>query len=107
MSAVTFTPGLYYRHLSQPGERTLFLVYDVENYPVAVPLGNNEIVYCEEIVRRSGGKGRGLYAKLLNKRGEHEVVLYHRVSKNHIGSGDWEEVNPMVVLALAIDLPIG
>jgi hypothetical protein len=107
MSAVTFTPGIYYRHLCAAGESTLFLVYDVENYPVAVPLGNNEIVYCAEIVRRSGGKGRGLYAKLLSKRGEHEAVLYHRVSKNHIGSGDWEEVNAMVVLALVDDLPFG
>ncbi len=107
MGAVTFMPGLYYRHLSQPGESTLFLVYDVENYPVAVPLGNNEIVYCDAIVRRQGGKGRGLYARLLNKRGEHEVVLYHRVSRNHIGAGDWEEVNPMVVLALCENLPFG
>lgn len=105
MSAVEFTPGIYYRHLSQSGESTLFLLWDVENSPVAVPLGHNEIVYCEAIVHRTGRKGRGLYAKLLNKRGGHEVVLYHRVSKNHIGSGDWEEVNAMMVLALVDDLP--
>ena len=84
----------------------MFFLQDVEKYPVAVPLGHNEIVLCVDIVRRSGGKGRGLYAKLLHKRCDWEVVLYHRVSKNRIGSGDWEEVNEMMVLALADDLPV-
>lgn len=89
---------------------------DVENYNVAVPLGNNEIVLCTEIVFRSGGwRGRGLYAKLLSQRGYAPLAgrdaipivatLYHRVSRNHIGSGNWEEVNAMVVLALADQIP--
>lgn len=105
MSAVTFTPGVYYQHLCVPPNWTVFYIQDVENYPVAVPLGNEEFVLCAEIVRRTGGRGRGLYAKLLHKRGEHDVVLYHRVSKNHIGSGNWEEVNAMLCLALADVLP--
>lgn len=108
--AVTFTPGVYYRHLCAPDYVTLFKVSDVENYGVAVSLRHNEIVLCTDIVFRSGGRGRGLYAKLLSRRlgGSTEIVatIYHRVSKNHIGSGSWEEVNEMMVLALADKIPI-
>lgn len=101
MSAVTFTPGTYYRCLSP----ITFYIQDVEDYPVAVPLGKNEVVVCEDIVFRTGGRGRGRYVKLHNRRGGRDVVLYHRVSRNNIGSGNWEELNPMIVLALAPELP--
>jgi hypothetical protein len=115
MSATTFKPGVYYRHVCPFDHSTLYKVSDVEDYSVCVPLGNNEIVLCTEIVHRSGGQGRGLYAKLLSHRGFAPLpgrepvavvaTIYHRVSKNHIGSGNWEEVNAMMVLALADQIP--
>jgi len=116
VSATTFTPGVYYRHLCLPDSVTLFLLPDVENYSVCVPLANNEIVLCTEIVHRNGGRGQGLYAKLLSQRGYAPLAgrdpipvvatIYHRVSRNHIGSGNWEEVNSMVILALADQIPV-
>lgn len=102
MAAVSFKPGVFYECIGE----TLFLIPDVENYSVAVPLSAGEFVLCEDIVFRKGGRGRGRYAKLRNQRGPHNVVLYHRVSKNNIGSGDWEEMNEMMVLALADVLPL-
>jgi hypothetical protein len=105
VSAVTWTPGVYYRHLCTRGSTTFFGVTDVENWATCVPLGPDEIVLCVDIVKRKGGKGRGRYAKLLHTRGGREVVLYHRVSRNNIGSGNWEEVNAMMVLALADQIP--
>jgi hypothetical protein len=84
----------------------LFLIPDVENYSACVPLAQGDYVLCEAIVFRTGGKGRGRYAKLRNQRGEHNVILYHRVSKNNIGSGDWDVMNEMMVLALASVLPL-
>jgi len=104
MTAVTFTPGVFY----ECNQETMIPVQDVEDYPVAVPLRAGDVVYCEDVVFRKGGKGRGRYAKLRNRRSDHypAVVIYHRVSKNNIGSGDWEEINAMMVLALADVLPL-
>lgn len=103
--AVQFTPGTFYRSLST----TLIVHPDVEDYPVAVPLSVGSVVLCEDIVFRKGGRGRGYYAKLLSYRGEDHprVVCYHRVSKNRIGSGSWEVLNEMEVLAMASVLPLG
>jgi hypothetical protein len=104
MPAVSFEPGAFYECNSS----TTIPVGDVENYPVCVPLRKGDVVWCEDIVFRKGVRGRGLYAKLRNRRGKDwpNVVLYHRVSKNHIGSGDWDEMNEMMVLALADVLPL-
>ena len=104
MTAVVWVPGTFY----ECREETTFYIEDVENYPVAVPLKNGDVVWCKEIVHRKGGRGRGRYAKLLHHRGEHHprVVLYHRVSSFDRGAGDWEELNEMLVLALADTLPL-
>jgi hypothetical protein len=101
MAAVSFAPGVFYECKG----RTEFLAADVEQCRLHV-LQDGDHVRCSEIVFRKGGRGRGLYAKLHYKRKKTKLVLYHRVSKNHIGSGDWEELNEMVVLALAADLPL-
>jgi hypothetical protein len=97
----------YYRHKCRPGNPLLFTVQDVENYPVAVPLSRDDIVYCDGFVTREGSKGRGRYARLLTHRGgEHDkVVLFYRVSRNNRGQASWQELNPMLVIALADEIP--
>jgi hypothetical protein len=104
MAAVSFTPGAFYHSLST----TFIPVTDVEDYPTCLSLGGNDVIWCERIVFRKGARGRGHYAKCRVRRSEHypSVVFYHRVSKNRIGAGDWEEVNEMMVLALADVLPL-
>jgi hypothetical protein len=99
---VKFVPGNYYRLLTPPGTHFFFGAEDVENWGgVCVPLRNGEIVVCTSIGRRR----RGRFAKLLHQRDGRRVVLYLRVSKNHIPSGTWEPLNPLEVLALADSLP--
>jgi len=106
VSAITFRVGQYYRCLA---DKT-FTVNHVDDYPVAVPLSKGAYVYCESIsyMKRPGDVGRHRYAKLLtcrDKKYHPRVVLYLIVSKNNIGSGTWEEVPEMMVLALADELP--
>jgi hypothetical protein len=102
MSAVTWTPGVYYQVLDSS---TSFGASDVENWPCCVPLFANEVVLCVSLVHRKGANGRGRYAKLLHRRDGRDVVLYHRVSRNNIGSGSWAELNAMMVLAMTGDIP--
>ena len=101
VAAVTFTAGVFY----ECNGKTAFLKTDV------VPNGGfdlapGDLVRCSEIVFRQGGKGRGRYAVLHYACGKISLTLYHRVSRNNIGSGDWEELNEMAVLALADVLPL-
>ena len=98
--AVQFTPGSFYVCKS----KTQFRPGDVEGSRNPVALKPGTPVRCSTIVHRSGMNGRGDYAKLHVRLGRTDVVLYHRVSKNRIGSGTWEEMNDMMVLALADDL---
>jgi len=101
MSAQVFERDTFYECRSN----LVFRKKDVE-YGNQYVLLRSHIVLCEDIVFRNGGEGRGYYAKLRHRSAVgHEVVVYHRVSKNRIGRGDWEEANPMVVLALADQLP--
>ena len=104
MAAVQFTPGVYYHATST----TVIPEGDVEDYPTCLALGCDDVIWCQDIVFRRGTKGRGYYAKCRVRRGEHHpsVVFFHRVSKNRIGSGDWEKLNDMMVLALADVLPL-
>jgi len=97
VSAVTFTPGVFYECKG----RTDFLKKDVKPSDAGFALKPGDWLRCSEIVFRTGGKGRGHYAKLHYKWGDGDLILFHRVSRNHIGSGSWEEVNEMMVLALA------
>jgi hypothetical protein len=104
--AVAFKPGLYYRCLSPK----TFLVSHVDDYPVAIPLSKGSYVYCESIsyMKRPGDIGRRRYARLITCRDKvhhPRVALYLIVSKNNIGSGTWEELPEMMVLALADELP--
>lgn len=106
MSAVSFRPGAFYKCL---GHKT-FYVNHVEDYPTALALCDGDYVYCESIsyMKRRGDIGRHRYAKLLTCRDKvhhPRVALYLIVSKNNIGSGTWEEVPEMMVLALADELP--
>jgi len=100
-----FVPDRCYIHRCQDPVGVLIPVTDVENWDVAVPLGDGDLVWCEDIVFRKGGKGRGWYAKFAHLRGGRTVVLYHRVSRNHIGSGNWEELNAMMALACIDQIP--
>lgn len=101
MAAVVFRPGVFYECKSA----TSFRYTDVvPNRPFA--LAPTDRVRCSGIVFRRGGKGRGRYAVLHYKGMSGSFTLYHRVSKNNIGSGDWEELNEMTVIALADDLPL-
>jgi len=101
MAAVAFAPGVFYECKG----RTDFRKVDVVPNG-AFDLAPGDLVRCSDVVFRRGGKGRGRYAKLHYRWGEKDLVLYHRVSKNNIGSGDWEELNEMMVLALADVLPL-
>ena len=97
MGAVTFTPGTFYECKG----RIEFVKKDVEPFNTGLTLKPGDYLRCSKIVFRSGSKGRGHYAKLHYRWGQSNLVLYHRVSKNRIGSGSWEEMNEMMVLALA------
>ena len=101
MSAVSFTPGVFYEC---KGKTNFFKTDVVPNGEFDLHPGDR--VRCSEIVFRRGGKGRGRYAVLHYKRGKVCLTLYHRVSGNNIGSGDWEELNEMEVVALADVLPL-
>jgi hypothetical protein len=35
-----------------------------------------------------------------------DIILYHRLSKLKRGPGEWREVNPMLVIAKADELPV-
>lgn len=84
-AATTFKVDRFYRALTRNG---------------SVPKG--ALVRCANITWRLGPNGRGLYAMLhLSDR-----VVPHRVSRNYIGSGSWEELNEMEVLALADVAPL-
>lgn len=96
--------GFIHRCLGH-GLGVLIPVTDVEHWAVAVPLLDGDVVWCEDIVFRSGGRGRGRYAKFLHLRDDKTVTLYHRVSRNNIGSGNWEELNAMMTLALVDQIP--
>jgi hypothetical protein len=101
MAAVQFAPGVFYECKG----KTEFSKVDV------VPNGgfdlkDGDLVRCSEIIHRRGGKGRGRYAVLHYTCGKKSLVLYHRVSKFNRGSGDWEELNEMMVVALADVLPL-
>lgn len=101
MAAVQFEAGVFYECMG----RTAFSKVDV------VPNGEFDLcpgdyVRCSEIVHRRGGKGRGRYAVLHYKSGKRSLILYHRVSRFNRGSGDWEELNEMMTLALADVLPL-
>ena len=94
MTALVLKPDTYYRVLSRKLDMGHLDLY------------REDIVLCTEIVHRSHGyRGRGRYATLLHLRDGQNVVLRHRVSSYGRGSGNWEEVNPMMVLALADQLP--
>ena len=97
----------YYEYVCVPGNPMVFDIQDVDNYPVAVPLGHKDVVFCDGFITRDGSRGRGRYAKLLtNRGGEHDrVVLYYRVSRNNRGQAAWRHLNPMLVLASAEKLP--
>jgi hypothetical protein len=78
---------------------------DVENSG-EFKLSRGSIVLCTQIISaRKGEKGRGRYARLLVRRGENDIVLFHRLSRYSRGAGQWREVNPMVVVATADQLP--
>lgn len=102
--AVVFEPGLYYELRSNV---LLFSGQDVENWSLKsdFKLRRKEIVLCTGFVTRVGGQGRGKYVKFLVRSDDAEWTLYHRVSRLNVGSGQWIEVNPMIVLALADRLP--
>lgn len=61
-------------------------------------VAKGEIARCSTVQR----KGHKIFAIL------HLVdrVISHQVSRNHIGSGSWEELNEMETLALASVLPL-
>jgi len=103
-------PGTYYEHLCKPGGRLLIPVQDVLNWEVAVPLGFKEIVYCDGFVTRATTLTGGRYVRyvrLLHRRdpAREDVVLYLPVTRNNKSRGHWRELNPMVVLARADELP--
>jgi hypothetical protein len=101
-AAIQFEPETYYELRSN---ELFFTGKDVENSD-EIKLVREEIVLCTEIIsRRAGHNGRGKYARLVLRRGADEVVLFHRLSRFDRGSGQWREVNPMIVLALADQLP--
>jgi hypothetical protein len=97
-------PDVYYKLRSNV---LLFSGQDVENWSLKsdFKLRRGEIVLCTAIVTRVGGQGRGKYAKLLVRSDGDEWTLYHRVSRNNVGNAQWDEVNPMIVLAMADRLP--
>jgi hypothetical protein len=101
-AAIQFEPETYYELRSN---ELFFTGKDVENSN-EVKLVREEIVLCTEIIsRRAGHNGRGKYARLLLRRDGGEFVLFHRLSRFDRGAGQWREVNPMIVLALADQLP--
>ena len=67
-------------------------------------LTENGRVAKGEFVRCSGVQKQGprLFAILHLD----DCVISHQVSRNHIGSGSWEELNEMEVLGLAQVLPL-
>ncbi len=105
MAAVTFTAGRFYECL----DGVFVPADDVENWGnVCLHIDAGTYLLCEEIVFRKGARGRGLYAKLRVKRQgpSGPVIAYHRVSRNRIGSGSWDELNIMEVLAVASDFDL-
>jgi hypothetical protein len=94
---VKFASETYYKLLS----RTLTL--DGEKAPIE--LRGEDIVLCSEIVFRSGSRGRGRYARLLHQRDDETLVLFHRISGHGRGAGTWEELNPMMALAMTGEIP--
>ena len=69
-------------------------------------LRREDVVLCTAIVHRSGKSGRGRYARFLHQDADGETrVLFHRVSRTGRGAGEWSELNPMIVLARAAELP--
>lgn len=99
-----FTPDTYYELRSNV---LIFSGKDVENTKLKeIKLTRNGVVLCTEICRaRVGGQGRGRYARFLHRQDGVDLVLFHRISRFNIGAGEWREVNPMIVLALADQLP--
>ena len=95
---------VYFRELIDAYSTFGFVARDVEGTIGLFFLRNNDYVLCHRIVFRKGGKGRGRYARLVHMRDGKKIVLFHRVSKNNIGSGNWEELNEMLVLALADEI---
>lgn len=105
MTSLVFQPDTYYELRSNV---LIFSGNDVENWKIKTEfkLTRGEIVLCTEIIpMRNGAQGRGRYARLVHRQDEHEWVLYHRLSRLDRGQGQWNEVNPMIVLALADRLP--
>jgi hypothetical protein len=98
---VIFEPENYYRLRSRT---FIFDGADVDEVKQLV-LHRDAVVLCTEIAFRSGEKGRGRYARLLYQRDDETFVLFHRVSKFNRGAGEWEELNPMLALAMAGEIP--
>jgi len=97
MPAVSFREGAFYVcrwGVSIPPA-------DLESDTFVTGIESGDYVCCQAIVRRSGGKGRGLYAKLKVYRGQDRFIAFHRVSKNHIGAGAWKELELLTIVALA------
>jgi len=90
--------------------RSRNLVFDAQDVAGTHEIGartlrRDDIVLCKDIVYRKGGRGRGKYARLLYLEDGESLVLFHRVSKFGRGAGNWEELNPMMTLALAGEIP--
>jgi len=47
----------------------------------------------------------GRYAMLYFRKDDENMCLFHRVSRFNRGSGNWREMNPMLVIAMADQLP--
>ena len=94
--------GVYYQLRSPSLTYTDTDVEDEKRFT----LRREDVVLCTAIVHRSGKSGRGRYARFLHQDADGEThTLFHRVSRTGRGRGDWNELNPMVVLARAEDLP--
>lgn len=102
MAAVQFEPGVFYECKS----KTVIPPGDVVGSRNPVTLKDGDLLRCSGIKHREGMKGRGRYAVLHYKSGDKSLILYHRVSRFNRGSGDWEELNEMMALALADVLPL-
>jgi hypothetical protein len=69
-------------------------------------LSRGDYVLCVEFLNRSGSNGRGRYAKLLyqNEHGD-RITLFYRVSRYNRGQAQWQELNPMLAIALSDKIP--
>lgn len=95
MASFAMRPGMYYECRSS---RSLWIEdLDKESISGVRRVERGDFVLCDALVRRK----RVRFARLILG----SEALYLRVSENDIPGGDWEEVNPMIVLSMADQLP--